>query len=434
MRAALAKTNQFRGCDYMPLKLKAVMHHAGLTNAALADSVMQSTGRPISRTAISLLINWGYYPKGTAEDDIRRQVEAFLIKHGVPADQLGEVWQPGSTDDQLRYQQPFASHLRALDSYQPYEPPKPRARKTRAASPAVAPDFEPMEIEMLSPAAKRHFKIFRDPFLDDINAAGDVFLSEDQRYVLEAMLQTAKAGGITCVIGESGSGKSTLRKLLQHRIATEGQNIRLIFPQAFDKSKLSTGSICTAIVKDIEPDSIVRSSLEAQARQVKEVLLRSIVGGYKNLLVIEEAHNLSIPTLKYLKTFWEIEPPDGFSKALSILLIAQPEMRIKLDVARHPEAREFINRCEVASLAPLLTNLKGYVAHKLERVGVKAEAIFTDDAFDAIRDRWTVVDPSTRALKNNLYPLIVNNTVTRALNRAAELGLPMVTGDLVKEL
>ena len=40
----------------------------------------------------------------------------------------------------------------------------------------------------------------------------------------------------------------------------------------------------------------------------------------------------------------------------------------------------------------------------------------------------------SRALKNNLYPLIVNNTITRALNRAAELGLPIVSGDLVKEL
>lgn len=70
---------------------------------------------------------------------------------------------------------------------------------------------------MLSPAAKRHFKIFRDPFQDDVASPEDVFMSDEQRYILEAMIQTAKAGGITAVIGESGSGKSTLRKLLQHR-------------------------------------------------------------------------------------------------------------------------------------------------------------------------------------------------------------------------
>jgi len=287
---------------------------------------------------------------------------------------------------------------------------------------------------MLSPAAKRHFKLFRDPFNDDVNSPEDVYLSEDQRYVLEAMLQTAKGGGITAVVGESGSGKTTLRKLLQHRIAREGQNIRLILPHTLDKTKLSTGSLCTAIVKDIEPDTTLRSSLEAQARQVKEVLLRSARAGFKHLLMIEEAHDLSIQTLKYLKRFHEIESDDGFGRVLAIVLVAQPEMRVKLDVARYPEAREFIHRCEVATLAPLYDNLKPYLAHKLERVGIKAETVFSDDAFSAIRARWTKIDPSTRAVKNDLYPLIVNNTATRAMNRAAELGMPLVTGDLVKEL
>ena len=106
---------------------------------------------------------------------------------------------------------------------------------------------------------------------------------------------------------------------------------------------------------------------------------------------------------------------------------------LRIDASRHPDAREFINRCEVASLSPLYENLKTYITHKFERVNV-APTFIDDSAFEAIRERWTKVDPSTRALKNNLYPLIVNNTVTRALNRAAELGLPIINGDLIKEL
>ena len=426
MGAALAK---FRGCDYMPLKLKAVLLRHGITHAALSAGVLQTTGRPMSSAAVSLLINWGYWPRSTPEENVRAQIEAFLARHGVPGDETASIWESSGEDDRDKPRQmPVGVHLRALEARAPYHPREPKAKPTPTT------DFEPMEIAMLSPAAKRHFKIFRDPFQDDVNSPDDVFLSEDQRYVLEAMLQTAKAGGITAVIGESGSGKTTLRKLLQHRIAREGQSVRLIFPHTLDKSKLSTGNICTAIINDIEPDSTVRSSLESQARQVKDVLLRSSRAGFKHLLMIEEGHDLSINTLKYLKRFHEIESDDGFGKVLSIVLIAQPEMRIKLDVARHPEAREFINRCEVATLSPLFDNLKGYIAHKLERVGIKADSVFTEDAYLAIRERWTKVDPGTRAMKNNLYPLIVNNTVTRALNRAAELGLPIVNGDLVKEL
>lgn len=422
MSAALAT---FRGCDYMPIKLKGVLIRHGISHPMLAPKIKQAKDVPLSRTALNQILNHSYFPRNTTPEAIKTQIEAALLAVGVPEEELVDAWDVEG-DDRYRGVFPIGSHVGK-------PAPKPPGFRKSNFHPAD-PDFEPMEISMLSPAAKRHFKIFRDPFQDDVNSPDDVYLSEDQRYVVEAMLQTAKAGGITAVIGESGSGKTTLRKLLQHRITREGQSIRLIFPHSLDKSKLSTGSICTAIIKDIESDTSVRSSLEAQARQVKEVLLRSTRAGFKHLLMIEEAHDLSIQTMKYLKRFHEIESDDGFGKVLSIVLVAQPEMRIKLDVARHPEAREFINRCEVATLAPLFDNLKGYVTHKLARVGITAETVFSEDAFDAIRNRWTKVDPSSRAVKNNLYPLIVNNTVTRAMNRAAELGLPLVTADLVKEL
>ncbi len=35
-------------------------------------------------------------------------------------------------------------------------------------------------------------------------------------------------------------------------------------------------------------------------------------GGQRHVLIIEEAHDLSVHTLKYLKRFWELE--DGFKK------------------------------------------------------------------------------------------------------------------------
>jgi len=421
-----AALRTFRGHDAMPLKLKEVLVRHGIAQPELAAAVRQATGRPMSRTSITQLVNWGYWLKGTPQADLQRQIEAFLAARGIATAEIAGIWEAAEDAEALRQAAPVGAHRRALAAHQPFPV---RVQRTQPE-----PECEPMEVEMLSPAAKRHFKLFRDPFNDDVNSPEDVYLSEDQRYVLEAMLQTAKGGGITAVVGESGSGKTTLRKLLQHRIAREGQNIRLILPHTLDKTKLSTGSLCTAIVKDIEPDTTLRSSLEAQARQVKEVLLRSARAGFKHLLMIEEAHDLSIQTLKYLKRFHEIESDDGFGRVLAIVLVAQPEMRVKLDVARYPEAREFIHRCEVATLAPLYDNLKPYLAHKLERVGIKAETVFSDDAFSAIRARWTKIDPSTRAVKNDLYPLIVNNTATRAMNRAAELGMPLVTGDLVKEL
>ena len=412
----------FRGLPYMPLKIKGVLIRHGISHPALAAEIKQAKDVPLSRTALNQILNHSYFPRSIAPEAIKTQIEARLLEHGVPSAELADCWDEEG-DDRYRGALPLGSHVGRAAS-----------RRARQVPVIAEPEFEPMETHMLSPLAKRHFKLFRDPFVDDVNGPDDVYLSESQRYVTEAMMQTALLGGITAVIGESGSGKTTLRKLLQHRISGERQNVRIIFPQALDKSKLNTGAICTAIIKDLEPDTGVRSSLEAPARQVKEVLLRSARTGAKHVLMIEEAHDLSVQTLKYLKRFYEIESESGFGKVLSIVLVAQPEMRLKLDVNRYPEAREFINRCEIASLEPLHTHVAAYLRHKLQRLGVAGEGIFADDAYEAIRARWTRVDPATREVKTNLYPLIVNNTATRAMNKAAELGLPLVTGDLIKEL
>jgi type II secretory pathway predicted ATPase ExeA len=404
----------FRGLPYMPIKLKGLLIQHGISQPALAAAVRQAKDVPLSRTALNQILNHSYFPHNTTPAAIKAQIEAELIARGVPAADLAEAWAPEGSD-RYRFAAPVGAHVGKL-----------LAKRE--------PEFEPMEIEMLSPQAKRHFKLFRDPFLDDINAPEDVWMSDSQHYVVEAMIQTALVGGITAAIGESGSGKTTLRKLLQHRISREGKNIRLVFPQTFDKSKLNTSAIGAAIIADIEPDTRIPQKNEAVARGVRKALLASARAGYKHVLMIEEAHDLSITTLKYLKRFNEIEADDGFGKVLSIVLIAQPEMRNKLDINRYPEAREFINRCEVATLEALHSNVGAYVTHKFARAGAAVGAVLSDDSFEAIRARWTKVDPATRAVKTNLYPLIVNNTVTRAMNKAAELGLPLVTGDLIKEL
>jgi type II secretory pathway predicted ATPase ExeA len=410
----------------MPIKLKGLLLRHGISHPAIAAEIKQAKDVPLSRSAVNQILNHSYFPRSTTEEVIKGQIHTALLARGVPEAELADIWE-SEGDDRYRAQKPLGAYV---GKAAPKPPGFGKNRKPHAAE----PDFKPLEIQMLSPLAKRHFKLFRDPFQNDVNEPADVYQSDAQRYVTEAMLQTALLGGITAVIGESGSGKTTLRKLLQHRIANERQQIRVIFPQTLDKSKLNTSAICTAIIKDLEPESKVRSSLEGLARQVNEVLLRSSRAGFKHVLMIEEAHDLSITTLKYLKRFYEIESDDGFGKVLAIVLVAQPEMKVKLDAGRYPMAREFINRCEIATLEPLHQQVGAYLKHKFARCNVAIEAIFEEGAYEAIRARWTKIDPETRQVRTQLYPLIVNNTATRAMNRAAELGLPLVTADLIKEL
>lgn len=409
---ALSIVRKHPEATYMPLVLKGVMANRGLKQSDLAVALRQKNGRPLSPSALSHLVNWNVWPKETTPEVMRQAIEQWLSDHGVPREEIATVWNIDS-EDTLRGIQPVGIKVG-------------RPHKLKI----VESDIEPLEVEMLSSAAKRLFGLFRDPFQDDVNSPDDVFLSADQRYISEAMFQTAKHGGFLAVIGESGSGKTTLRKLLIERI--RDQSIRIIFPQTVDKSQMTTSNLCQAIIGDLAPGQTIKSSREAQARQVKDVLLQSSRADNSHVLVIEEAHDLSIATLKYLKRFYELE--DGFKKLLSIVLIAQPEMKDKLNESNYPAAREVIRRIEIAELLPLDGNVEDYLALKFKRVGKASADIFAKDSYDAIRARLTKVQSGSREVYSQLYPLGVNTLVTKAMNRAAKLGAPLISADLVREL
>lgn len=288
--------------------------------------------------------------------------------------------------------------------------------------------------QALFPATKKHFGLFRDPFAEDIRSAEDVFSSADVRYVREALFQTAKHGGFMAVVGESGAGKSTLRRDLIDRISQENAPIQVIEPYIIAmedndvKGKtLKAAHIAEAIITTLAPLENVKRSPEARFRQLHRVLKESVKSGYSNVLIIEEAHALPIPTLKHLKRFFELE--DGFKKLLSIVLVGQPELMLKLS-ERNTEVREVVQRCEIVELAPLDAELERFVEHKLERVGKQVSDIFEEDAFLAVRQRLVAVNRQKQST-SLLYPLAVGNLLTASMNLAESLGIPKVNGQVV---
>ncbi|MBW8034193.1 MAG: AAA family ATPase [Planctomycetes bacterium] len=285
---------------------------------------------------------------------------------------------------------------------------------------------------MLSQNARKHFNIFKDPFIDDVQSKDDVFLSSEQRYIREAMWQTSKHGGFLAIVGESGAGKTVLRRDLLDRIKREGHHIIPIQPRIIDKGRLTAGLICDSIIRDISVTESIYGSLEAKARKIETLLTGSSRAGNTHVLIIEEAHDLHVKTLKYLKRFWELE--DGFRKLLSIILIGQLELRDKLDERMNWEAREVIRRCEVATLEPLNGALEEYLELKFKRVGAKLNQVFDKKAFDGIRERLTMTRGGDSHPISMHYPLIVNNTVIKCMNLAAEIGSPKVTAEIAREV
>jgi len=314
-----------------------------------------------------------------------------------------------------------------------------------AQTPSISPtpktseeDF-PMLLQKqtLTPMAREHFKLSRDPFTDDVQSSSDVFQTSNVRYVRTVLLDAALHHGFVAVTGESGAGKSTLAEDLEQRIIDERRDVIVIRPYVLQmelsdsKGKtLKSGEIARAIIRTLDETAVCKSSPDALMRQLHTMLRDSARSGRRHLLLIEEAHCLPIPTLKHLKRFIELK--DGMRRLLGIALIGQTELRMRLHNAG-PEVREVTQRCELVELAPLDADVGNYLAHKFARFDLKLSDVFANDAPDAIRARLIHMPRGGKATdaQSICYPLIVNNLVVRAMNAAAEAGYPVVDANVI---
>lgn len=371
----------------MTLRLKSLSAAYRIRHDELAGAAQ------ISRPALSSLIHHSVLPARYDRAVVEARITTFLRQRGVPqaSDWLGTTPEPITTED-------TAMLLRKQN---------------------------------LTPQARRHFQLGGDPFADP-STAEDVFLSPDIRYVRESMYQVARHGGFMAVIGESGAGKSTLREELADRIRREEQAVILIEPYVLAMEgtdqvgkTLRSPHIAEAIMACVAPLAKTKSSPEARFRQLHESLRDSSRAGHSHVLVIEEAHSLPLATLKHLKRFRELK--DGLRPLLSVILIGQPELAVKLS-EHNPEVREVVQRIEIVTLPTLGTNLTDYLAHRFKRAGVPLDKVADRAALDALRAKLT----PTRSEGSLLYPLAVHNALAAAMNRAADLGVPMVTADVMR--
>lgn len=382
------------------LRLKQELEEIGSTQRELAQHLK------ISSAGVAQICNHGIFPKKPDEKTIRSGILEYLKQRGASLEVCHRVF----------------------DEVNPKQPQE---------------EMMLLRKQTLTPAAKKHFSLFRDPFSDDLQTHEDVFLTDDMRYVRETLWSTARHGGFVAVVGESGAGKSTLRRDLLDRIRRESQQIVVIEPYVLGMEgndatgkTLKAAHIAEAIVAAAAPLESIKRSSEARFRQVHRVLKDGARSGVKYLLVIEEAHGLPTATLKHLKRFFELE--DGFRQLLGIVLIGQPELRLRLS-EQTAEVREVVQRCEVVELIPLNEHLADYLAFKFQRVGRAFAEVADVSAIDAIRAKLTFHASGGRGHRADertvslLYPLAVANLLIASLNLAAQLGFAKVTGDVVKE-
>lgn len=374
------------------MQIKQQLRQRGISQAAVAQAI------GVSAAAIAQLVNHGLWPK---TEELRARISAFLAENGI----------------ELKEAQTAATAC-------------PNTSSSEDENMLLAK-------QVLTPEAKRHFGLFRDPFADDaMQGCDDVFITPDIRYVREALYQTAVHGGFMAVIGESGAGKSTLRRDLIERIHREKAKVIVIEPYVIAmedndvKGKtLKAAAIAEAIINTVAPVESIKRSQDARFRQLHKVLKDSNEAKFSHVLVIEEAHSLPVPTLKHLKRFFELE--SGFKKLLSIVLIGQPELMDKLS-ERYMDVREVVQRCEIVNLPALGNSTEAYLNFKFNRVGKAMTEVMDISAIDAIQTR---LSRRTRdGVISVAYPLVLENLVIAAMNQAADISAPVINADTIEEV
>lgn len=386
------------------LNLNTTLETLHITRKSLASEI------GISRSAVSAICNHGNWPASRDKHELQQQITELLKRRGASAPTLASLFDSVTNDKAPNNHEGSAESTKEHDMLLRKQP--------------------------LYPATKKHFQLFADPF-GELTDANQVFDTPDVRYVRAALAQTINSERFIAVVGESGAGKSTLRRDLLDRINREALPIIVIEPYVLgleDNDKkgktLKATDIAAAIIRTVDPQARIRQTAEARYAQLHRVLRDSRRAGNRHVLIIEEAHGLSIPTLKHLKRFYELE--DGFNRLLSIVLIGQTELGQKLAENRS-DVREVVQRIEMITLEPLDNHLDGYLKHRLQAAGKQLTDIMEPAAIEALRQKLTVPSRERGGKTISLlYPLAVGNQLIAAMNVAADIGAPTVTADVIK--
>ena len=195
-----------------------------------------------------------------------------------------------------------------------------------------------------------------------------LFMSERHREALAHLLYgVGSGGGFVLLTGEIGAGKTTVCRCFIEQIPSDCRLAYIFNPKLSVEELLL--SICDEFRIVLPPAGAGAVSVKSYVDAINVYLLASHAGGKHNVLVIDEAQNLSADVLEQLRLLTNHETNER--KLLQIILIGQPELRTML---ARPEleqlAQRVIARYHLGSLTE--TETGSYIAHRLAVAGANA--------------------------------------------------------------
>jgi general secretion pathway protein A len=207
-----------------------------------------------------------------------------------------------------------------------------------------------------------------------------LFMSERHREALAHLLYgVGGGGGFVLLSGEIGTGKTTICRLFLEQVPANC-NVAYIF-----NPKLTAGELLQSVCDEFHIPVRQKDGLPPTVKDyldpLNEFLLEAHAAGRNNVLIIDEAQNLSAEVLEQLRLLTNLETSER--KLLQIILIGQPELRSML---ARPELEQLAQRVIARYHLDALTAAETahYVRHRCEVAGLSRPLPFDRKALRRI--------------------------------------------------
>jgi general secretion pathway protein A len=262
---------------------------------------------------------------------------------------------------------------------------------------------------------KSFYNLLRNPF--EITPDPSFLFATDKHNEALASLYygVKRRKGFVVMTGEVGTGKTLLVRCLLKILAHGNIAYAYVF-----NPRLTPLEFLQYVAGDF--------GLATAGKSKSELLLEIstyVIDRYKKkcaatVLVVDEAHHLSIDVLEEIRLLTNLETPD--QKLLQILLVGQPELDLTLDSV---SLRQLKQRIALRSTLTALTldETEGYIYNRLNLAGCATPATIFP------RDTVTEFHRQSRG-----YPRLINTLSENALIHGYAQQAKTVTPDIVKEI
>jgi general secretion pathway protein A len=188
-----------------------------------------------------------------------------------------------------------------------------------------------------------------------------LFMSERHREALAHLLYgVGSGGGFVLLTGEIGAGKTTVCRCFIEQVPADCALGYIFNP------KLNALELLQSVCDEFHLEAKHSDSIKHYVDTINAYLLASHAQGKHNVLVIDEAQNLSAEVLEQLRLLTNLETNER--KLLQVILIGQPELRTML---ARPELEQLAQRVIARyHLGPLSApETASYIAHRMTVAG-----------------------------------------------------------------